>query len=112
MHLIRKYAMAVALGLSLSSAFAQLVVSDDTTICAGGTATLAVISAPSYGTSSYSFETYPYTPEVYAVTSPTPGLTDDSYSSPIPIGFTFCFLGAEYTNAYIGSNGWVSFCGA
>lgn len=92
-------------------AHGQLVVTSDTTICAGGTATLAVISAPSYGTSSYTFETVPYAPEVYGGTSVTPGLTDDSYSSAIPIGFTFCFLGTEYTQAYVGSNGWLSFGG-
>ncbi|HMZ88250.1 MAG: gliding motility-associated C-terminal domain-containing protein [Chitinophagales bacterium] len=94
---------------------AQLVVTPDTTICAGGTATLAVISSPSYGTSSYTFEVYPYSPETYAGTSPIQagggGLTDDSYSTAVPLGFTFCFLGNQYTQCYIGSNGWVSFGG-
>lgn len=105
-----------ALLSSLLTVNAQLIVSPDTIICAGGTATLEVISAPSYGTSSYTFETYPYAPEIYAGTSPVQasglGLSDDSYSTAVPIGFTFCFLGNEYTQAYIGSNGWVSFGGA
>lgn len=93
----------------------QIVASDDTSICVGGTALLTVISAPSYGTSSYTFETIPYAPEVYAGTVPlqASGLTlsDDSYSAPVPLGFSFCFLGVSYTQCYIGSNGWVSFGG-
>jgi len=111
MHFRQFTLIPAALCVASLQLSAQLVTTPDTTICAGGTATLAVLSAPSYGTSSYTFETVPYAPEIYAGTSPTPGLTDDSYSSSIPIGFTFCFLGTEYTNAYIGSNGWVSFGG-
>lgn len=107
----RLKALISALAIGSFSAHGQLVVTPDTAICLGGTATLEVISAPSYGTSSYTFESIPYAPEVYAGTSATPALTDDSYSSATPIGFTFCFLGNEYTQAYIGSNGWLSFGG-
>ncbi len=93
----------------------QIVVSPDTTICGGGTATVYVVSAPSYGTSSYTFETIPYSPETYAGTVPLQAsglvLSDDSYSAAINIGFSFCFLGVAYTQCYIGSNGWVSFGG-
>jgi gliding motility-associated-like protein len=38
-----------------------------------------------------------------------PQLPDDSYSGLIPIGFTFNFYGANYTNCVIGSNGLISF---
>ncbi|MDF3027152.1 MAG: hypothetical protein K0S23_1459 [Fluviicola sp.] len=38
-----------------------------------------------------------------------PQLSDDSYSGLIPIGFTFNFYGANYTNCVIGSNGLISF---
>ncbi len=100
---------------AFAAAQAQIIASADTTICIGGTATLAVISAPSYGTSSYSFEVFPYAPETYAGTSPVQagggGLTDDSYSTSVAIGFSFCFLDNTYTQCYIGSNGWVSFGG-
>lgn len=93
----------------------QIIASPDTSICVGGTATLAVFSAPSYGTSSYTFEVFPYAPETYAGTSPVQagggGLTDDSYSTAVSIGFSFCFLDNTYTQCYIGSNGWVSFGG-
>lgn len=99
----------------LQVAQAQIVASEDTSICPGGTAILEVFSAPSYGTSSYTFETYPYAPELYDGTMVPKtgggGLTDDSYSQAIDLGFSFCFLGNEYTKCYVGSNGWVSFGG-
>ncbi len=38
----------------------------------------------------------------------TPG-ADDGVSGPYPIGFPFRFFGNTYTQAWIGSNGWVSF---
>lgn len=34
---------------------------------------------------------------------------DDAVSGAVPIGFEFCFWGVPYTNAYVGSNGFVSF---
>lgn len=36
-------------------------------------------------------------------------LVDDAVSGVIPIGFQFCFWGVPYTQAYVGSNGWVGF---
>lgn len=36
-------------------------------------------------------------------------MTDDQVLGTFPIGFTFCFGGVDYTNFYIGSNGWVGF---
>ena len=54
----------------------QIVASPDTTICVGGTATLLIYSSPAYGTSSYTFETFPYSPEVYGGTKvPKSGLS-------------------------------------
>jgi len=104
--------------LSLPSV-AQIITTPDTTICIGGTATMAVISSPSYGTSSYTFEIIPFAPETFdgaipnndycSVGGGTPYLGDDCFSVPIDIGFSFCFLNESYTECYIGSNGWVSF---
>lgn len=103
----------------LLSVKAQIVTTPDTTICLGGTAVIKVLSAVSYGTSSYTFETIPYAPEIYAGTSPNRDycgaagggtlLGDDCFSVAIDIGFSFCFLNNAYTECYIGSNGWVSF---
>ncbi|KAB2966144.1 MAG: hypothetical protein F9K18_06010 [Thermoanaerobaculia bacterium] len=36
-------------------------------------------------------------------------LTDDSVSPALPMGFTFNFFGADYTDAYISSNGFMTF---
>lgn len=37
------------------------------------------------------------------------GLTDDNFSSPIPIGFSFHYYWLDYTDVYVGSNGFISF---
>jgi len=114
-HTTRKFSAFFISLLLIKAASGQIIASADTSICLGGTATLAVFSAPSYGTSSYTFEVFPYAAETYAGTSPVQagggGLTDDSYSTAVPIGFSFCFLDNTYTQCYIGSNGWVSFGG-
>lgn len=34
---------------------------------------------------------------------------DDCWAGPFDIGFTFCFLNVDYTQFYVGSNGWISF---
>ena len=112
---MRRFLPAVLCLFLFKTSYQQIIASADTSICSGGTATLAVISAPSYGTSSYTFETIPYTPEAYAGVSPVQagggGLSDDSYSTAVSIGFNFCFLDETYSQCYIGSNGWVSFGG-
>ncbi len=38
-----------------------------------------------------------------------PQLSDDMFSAQIPMGFSFSFYGANYTNCVIGSNGLISF---
>lgn len=83
------------------------------TICAGGSATLSAVVTPGGGggslpTNSYSISSLPYAPEPYN-TGTFVTLGDDTQSASLPIGFTFCFFGSNYTNFYIGSNGWVAF---
>lgn len=34
---------------------------------------------------------------------------DDGYAGPFPLGFTFNYYGQDYTEVYIGSNGYLSF---
>jgi uncharacterized protein (TIGR02145 family) len=105
----------------------SLQVSNDTTICLGGSATLsATVTSGSYGTSSYTFQTYAYSPEPFSggssvcdlfIDSPpaqthctsTAGGKDDCWAGPIDIGFDFCFFNQTYTQFYVGSNGWISF---
>jgi len=41
--------------------------------------------------------------------TPVPGLSDDSYAGPFPIGFVFPFYGVNWTQFYVSSNGFLSF---
>ncbi len=36
-------------------------------------------------------------------------ITDDGVEGPFPIGFDFSFFGNQYTEFYVGANGWISF---
>ena len=36
-------------------------------------------------------------------------ISDDGVEGPFPIGFSFPFFGNNYTEFYIGANGWISF---
>ena len=95
-------------------------ISNDTTICLGGSATLsATVTGGSYGTSSYTFQTVAYNPQPFSggtsvcssftnCTSTAQG-KDDCVAGPFPIGFSFCFFNHTYTQFWIGSNGWISF---
>ena len=56
---------------------------------------------------SYSLSSITYVPQTNTGTLVT--LTDDSVSSVLSIGFSFNFDGSNYTQFYIGSNGWISF---
>ena len=90
----------------------DLTVSNDTTICIGGTASLlATPQGSGFGTESYTFETIPYQPESYfGGTGITfDGNGDDRIAGPFNIGFTFCFFSQNYTQFWVGSNGWVGF---
>ena len=97
---------------SLSSSAQNLIVSNDTTICLGGTATLsATPSGGGYGTDSYTFQLYPYSPEPYGggtgIIFGSNG--DDQIAGPFPLGFTFCFFNQNFTQFWVGSNGWIGF---
>lgn len=41
--------------------------------------------------------------------TPVPGLTDDSFAGPYPIGFAFPFYGVNRSQFYVSSNGFLSF---
>jgi uncharacterized protein (TIGR02145 family) len=84
----------------------------DTTICLGGSADLkATVISGSYGTSSYSFEIIPWAPEAFTGGTGVRFVPnqDDKIAGPFNIGFNFCFFNIDYTQFYIGSNGWVGF---
>lgn len=44
-----------------------------------------------------------------SATGTTVALSDDSVSAAVPIGFTFNYAGLNYTQMFIGSNGWLFF---
>ncbi len=104
--------------LSFNQIIAQTVDAEPeiSTVCGGGSATLTATVTPAGGTGapgslptdSYAISTITYAPDpLTAGTSVT--LTDDSQTGLIPIGFTFCFYGNNYTQFIIGSNNWIGF---
>jgi uncharacterized protein (TIGR02145 family) len=104
-----------------------IVVSNDTTICLGGSATLsATVYGGSYGTNSYTFQSIPYNPmpfsggtSIDSLFDPASQCTtdhccgynscDDCWAGPFTIGFNFCFFNHTYDQFWAGSNGWISF---
>ena len=70
-----------------------------------GTHTISV-EAPGDG---YSHGNIPFDPTPIPGGTVVGGLSDDNVVGTFPIGFTFNFFGADYTNFYIGSNGFVTF---
>jgi uncharacterized protein (TIGR02145 family) len=99
----------------------SITVSPDTIICLGGSVTLnAVVVGGGYGTSSYTFLAIPYNPMPFSggvaldtsfdhPNHCTASGHDDCWGGPFDIGFSFCFLNVDYTQFWIGSNGWISF---
>jgi hypothetical protein len=58
-----------------------------------------------------SFPSYPSTPPSYT-TGTAIASSDDATHGPFSIGFTFTFFGTNYTQFYVGSNGWIGFSAA
>jgi uncharacterized repeat protein (TIGR01451 family) len=59
---------------------------------------------------NYTVYPIPYNPDPFVSNNVAPNTQiDDSYSSPIPIGFTFNYFGVDYTQALISTNGYISF---
>lgn len=73
-------------------------------VCAGGSSQL-VASSPA---TNYSVFEIDYETEQNNAGTLVP-LTDESYSSALPLGFTFNFYGIDYTQFYLSANGWLSF---
>lgn len=53
-------------------------------------------------------QSIPYSPYPYN-TGTVLSFPDDQFSSIVPIGFTFCFMGSMYSNMVVSSNGYVTF---
>lgn len=70
-----------------------------------GTHTINV-EAPGDG---YSHGSIPFSPTSIADGTLVGGLSDDNVVGPFALGFTFNFFGIDYTQFYVGSNGFVTF---
>lgn len=93
------------------SAFGQasICLGTDAVVCPGGTITINDCAAAGAGGSTVPYTTglIPFAPDPFTGTSVS--LSDDSFSSAINIGFSFCYYGTTYTQLVISSNNLVSF---
>ena len=89
------------------SGFGQLSVGNNQTICLSDIATVIGTTSIQASTDSYQVTDITFDPEAIAGTSIT--LSDDDMEGPFSIGFTFQFYGNNYTDFYVGSNGWIGF---
>jgi len=88
--------LLIALGSTTSYGQTVVCLGTDATVCAGSSVTIQDCNPGNSGGT--------------VLTSPTlVSLSDDSFSAPVNIGFTFNFYGNNYTQCTIGSNGVVSF---
>ena len=87
--------------------FAQINVGNNQTICLGDTAQVIATTSVQASTDSYQVTSISFAPEATAGTAIL--LSDDDVQGPFPIGFTFQFYGNNYTDFYVGSNGWLGF---
>jgi hypothetical protein len=82
---------------------------DDTLDCSTNCTTLHADYFHAMATSSYSVTQIPYTPFPYNSGLNINLASDDRWSQVIALPFTFCFMGGNYNQLVIGSNGIVSF---
>ena len=87
--------------------YAQLNIGSDQTICLGSAATVVGITSIQPSTDSYENVSINFSPEVISGT-PIP-LFDDDVQGPFPLGFNFKFYGNNYSDFFVGSNGWIGF---
>lgn len=110
------FVILILFSLSLRSQFSATIQSNLDTIrlCLNDSYVLNQSStSQNNNTSNYTVSQIPYQPLSYTGTTAlnTTGipLVDDQVTGVIPIGFVFCFFGNQYTQCYIGSNGWLGF---
>ena len=93
-------------GFTVGTTYYIRVYDYGTGVPATTTFTMCVVSATAASNScnlNYSYTSIATNIEA-GVTNTTPGLADDILSTAIPLGFTFCYDGYQYTQVYISSN--------
>jgi len=85
----------------------QINIGSDQTICSGDIAQVIANTTIQSSTDSYEVTNITFAPEAISGT-PIPPLLD-GVQGPFQLGFTFQFYGNDYTEFYLGSNGWVGF---
>lgn len=77
-------------------------------VCSGSVVNVAAtVTNPFASTNNYNVSNIAFSP--YTVGGIPVNLLDDQVAGPLPIGFVFCFFGNQYSQFYLGSNGWVGF---
>ena len=69
----------------------------DQSISCGSTATLTATITPAQSTSAYAISEVAYNPDPYNQGTAVNLGDDQNTTSPIPIGFSFCYFGNTYT---------------
>jgi gliding motility-associated-like protein len=85
---------------------------DQTLTCNQGCANLTATPFQAGATTSYSVSAIPHTPPIAYNATGGVGVsvgTDDVWSPPVNLPFSFCFYGSNYTSCTIGSNGSIKF---
>src|SRR5258706_2297317 len=83
------------------------VTANPTPVCFNGSTTLTANTAAIAG--NYTLSSIPYAPISPPGSTIAVPIGDDVLSGIIPIGFNFTFYGNTYTNAYISTNGYLTF---
>lgn len=108
--MLRKLFACQVLALLYFPLFSQSIDAyPDTVVCSGEPVTLYTTVDGSYSADTYNMIDIPFAPETYAGTNVFPSGIDDAHTTPIDLGFEFCYFGNTYTQIYISTNGWVSF---
>lgn len=109
-QLLRRTAFLCWLMLCSRMLHAQLLMPPDTLVCKGAPITLRAQITSAVNTTHYAFEEQPaFHWDTLTNYTSFASFKDDEIKGPLPIGFTFSFLCGEYTEFYLGSNGWISF---
>ncbi|MFM7032793.1 MAG: hypothetical protein ACKOX4_09785, partial [Bacteroidota bacterium] len=72
---------------------------------------MLILPVGSVTAQTYAISTIPFSPMPYAGASLTGEFSqaDDGVAGPYQIGFSFCYFGNNYTQFWVGTNGWISF---